>query len=113
MPTLKNGQISLYCHFIKIIKGPGTSFKSPALSQYLVRTVCHTAYQYLTKFHVDSTQDKYISVISVTSQIHKNLDILRTEHYFFLTQKNLLIAHQRLFYGKKIFIAEVTSNMST
>ena len=25
MSTIKNDQISLYCHFNKIIKGPGTS----------------------------------------------------------------------------------------
>ena len=29
MSTIKNGQISLSCHFNKIIKGPGTSFQSP------------------------------------------------------------------------------------
>ena len=33
MPTIKSGQISLYCHFIKTIKGLGTSFWSPALNQ--------------------------------------------------------------------------------
>ena len=37
-----NGQISLYCH--KIIKGPGTSFQSPALNQKHVRNVYHTAH---------------------------------------------------------------------
>ena len=50
----KNGQI-LHCHFNKIIKEPGTSFQSPAFSQKYVRNVCHTAHQYLTKFHFDST----------------------------------------------------------
>ena len=44
MPTIKNGQISLYCHFNKIIEGPGTSFQSPALSQKHVRNYCHTAH---------------------------------------------------------------------
>ena len=34
---------TLSFHFNKIIKGPGTSFKSPALSQKHVRNVCHTA----------------------------------------------------------------------
>ena len=38
MSTIKNGQISLYCHFNKIVKGPGTSFYSPALSQKHVKT---------------------------------------------------------------------------
>ena len=39
----KYGQISLYCHFNKIIKGPGASFQSPALNQKHIRNVCHTA----------------------------------------------------------------------
>ena len=42
MSTIKNGQILLYCCFNKIIKGPGTSFQSPALSQKYVRNACHT-----------------------------------------------------------------------
>ena len=41
MSTIKNDQISLYCHFNKIIKGPGTSFQFPALNQKHVRNVCH------------------------------------------------------------------------
>ena len=44
MSTIKNGQISLYCHFNKIIKGPGTSFQSPAFSQKHVRNICHRAH---------------------------------------------------------------------
>ena len=32
MSAIKIGQISLYCHFHKIIKVPGTSFQSPALN---------------------------------------------------------------------------------
>ena len=55
MSTIKNGQISLYCYFNKITKGPGTSFQSPALSQKHVRNVCLTAHQHLTKFHFDNT----------------------------------------------------------
>ena len=30
MSTIKNGQISLYCHFNKTVKGPGTTFQFPA-----------------------------------------------------------------------------------
>ena len=37
MSTIKNGHISLYCHFHKIIKGPETSFESLALSQKHVK----------------------------------------------------------------------------
>ena len=41
---MKNGQISLYCRFNKNIKGPGTSFLSPALNQKHIRNVCHAAH---------------------------------------------------------------------
>ena len=44
MSTIKNGPVSLYCHFNKIIEGLGTIFQSPALSQKHVRNVCHTAH---------------------------------------------------------------------
>ena len=44
MSTVKDGQIPLYYHFNKIIKGPGTSFQSPALSQKHAKRVCHTAH---------------------------------------------------------------------
>ena len=52
---MKNGQISLFCHFNKIIKEPDTSFQSPALNQKHVRNVCHKTHWYLTKFHFDNT----------------------------------------------------------
>ena len=42
MPNIKNDQILLYCHFNKIIEGPGTSFQSQALSQKHVRNIFHT-----------------------------------------------------------------------
>ena len=38
------GQISLYCCFNKIMKGPGTSSQSPALNQKHIRNVCHKAH---------------------------------------------------------------------
>ena len=44
MSTIKNDQISLYCHFDEIIKGPGTSFQSPALSQKHAGNICQTAH---------------------------------------------------------------------
>ena len=100
MSIIKNGQISLFCHFNKIIKG--SSFQSPALNQKHFRNVCQTAHQYLTKFSFDSTQDSKEISISVTSAklcssaydyvtdleicgFHKNnnLDISRTKHFFF------------------------------
>ena len=33
MAIIQNGQISQYCNFNKIKKGPGTSFWSPALNK--------------------------------------------------------------------------------
>ena len=44
MSTIKNDQISLRCHFNKIIKRPGTSFQSPAFIQKHVRNAFHTAH---------------------------------------------------------------------
>ena len=44
MPTIKNGQILLYCHFNKIIKGPGTSLQSPAFSQKHAKNVFPTGH---------------------------------------------------------------------
>ena len=41
--TIRNSQILLYC-FNKIIKGPGTSFQAPALSQRHFRNVFHTVH---------------------------------------------------------------------
>ena len=54
---MKNAQISLYYHFNKIIKGPGTSFQSPAVNHKDARNFFHTAHKYLTKFHFDSARD--------------------------------------------------------
>ena len=55
MSTIKNGQVSLCCHFNKIMKGLGTSFQFPVLSQKHDRNVCYAAHYYLIKFHFDST----------------------------------------------------------
>ena len=57
MSTIKNGEISLYYSFNKIIKGPGTSLQS---------NDCHTE-PYLTKFHFGSTEDSKETSIIVTS----------------------------------------------
>ena len=45
----------LYWHFNKIIKGPGTSFQSPALSQKNVRNVCRVAYDDVTDEYQELT----------------------------------------------------------
>ena len=66
MSTMKNGQISQHCNFNKIIKAFATSFQSPAMSKKHVINGCHTAHQYLAKFHYDSTQDLKEISLSVT-----------------------------------------------
>ena len=48
-------RILLHCHFNNIIKEPTTSFQSPEFSQKNVGNFCHTAHNYLTKFHFDRT----------------------------------------------------------
>ena len=63
MLTIKNCQISLHCHFNKIIEEPGTSFQFPVQSQKHLKNVCLTVYWYLTKFLFHSAQDlKEISI---------------------------------------------------
>ena len=93
MSTIKNDQISLYCHFNKIIKEPGTSFQSSALSQKYVKNVCHTAYWCLTKFRFDSTWDSKEISISVTS--------LCSNDYvdFIKTQKSRYLEYETLFFS--------------
>ena len=109
MSTIKNGEISLYFYFNKIMNGPGTNFQSPALSQQHVRNVCHTAHKYLTKFHFDSTQDsKEISIMQLPlcsndyddvtdfeiCEFHKNTKSRYLENEtFFLQIKKSLITH--------------------
>ena len=65
MSAIKNSQMSSYCHFNIIIKEPGTTFQSPALSQKHVINVCHITHYYMTKFHFDSTYDSKEVSISV------------------------------------------------
>ena len=44
LSTIKNGHILLCGHFNKITKEPGTSLKSPAVSQKHVRDIGHTVH---------------------------------------------------------------------
>ena len=74
MSAIKNGQISLYCHFNKIMKGPGTSFQYPTLMQKHVRIFCHTTHQYLRNFPFDRTIMTMISDFAIF-EYHKNSKI--------------------------------------
>ena len=111
MSTIKNGQISLYCHFNKIMKGRGISFRSPTLSPEHIRNVCHTAHQYLTKFYFDNTWDSKEIDISVTAYddvtILKSVDFTKIQKTIYLKDETLvkksLITHQGLLYCEKQF----------
>ena len=99
MPTIKNSQILPYCHFNKIIKGPGTSFQSPALSQKHVRNTCQTAHQYLTKFHFGRTQDSKERSISVTSSLLYYFVTCFLCKNFYMRRHILLIRHFTIVVG--------------
>ena len=101
MSTIKNGQILLYCHFNKIIKGPGTSFQSPALNQKHDRNVCYKFHKHLTKFHFDSIlrfkrkkhkcNFHYVTMSIMISQILKPVDITRTEKSRYLENETFFL----------------------
>ena len=95
MSTIKNDQILLYCHFNKIIKEPGTSFQSPAFSQKDVRNVCHTAHQYLTKFHKHQCNLHYAAILMMMSQILKSAGFTKTQKSRYL--ENEILFFRRTF----------------
>ena len=100
MSAIKNAQISLYCHFNIIIKGSGTCFQFPALRQKHDRNVSHTAHQYLTKFHIDSTQDSKEISVSVTS-IMQSMPMMTSQSLksmaFTKTQKSRYLENKTFF----------------
>ena len=122
MSIIENGQILL--QYI-VMKGPGTSFWSPALSQKIVRNVCHKAHQYLTKFHFYSIQNSKEISIRVTSimqqclcgEVLKCVDLKKTQKYKYFEKKALFFLQINKFlnyisratlWQKNIFAAEVT-----
>ena len=89
MSTMKKCQNLLYCRFNKFIKRSGTSFHSPALTQKHIRNVSHTAHfkrnKHKCNFHYVAMCMMASQILnSMDSQKHKNLDISRTKHHFFL-----------------------------
>ena len=66
----KKWQTLLYCHFIRISKGPGTSFLSSEMPQKRGKNVCHKIYC-LTKFHFNITFGSKEITKSVTSIMHR------------------------------------------
>ena len=104
MSAMKNGQISLYCHFNKIIKEHETRFQSPNLGQIMLEifVLKHTSIWLNFIFKVLRIQKKQ-ALPMMTPQKQKNLDISRTKQYFFFELKKLLITRQGLLYDKKYF----------
>ena len=133
MSTIKNGLISVYCHFNKIIKGPGTSSSSPALSQKHV-TLLFDQFSFSQclgfRRNKHNCNFHYIAMPMVTSQIlksgfHKNakIQISREQNIIFLQIKKFInyISKVTLWHGdiirqyyismivaKNSFVAEVT-----
>ena len=89
MSTIKNGQILLFCHINKIIKGPGTSFQSSALSQKHDRNVCLysklvfdqiSIWSYLGfKRNKRKCNFHYAAMLMMTSQIFKSAGLTKTQ----------------------------------
>ena len=120
MFTIKNGQIWLYCHFNKMIKGSEITFTVSNNELKHVTNVCHTAQQYLTKFHFDSTQDSKELSINVTSIMqqyqlinacgfHKNIKIYisREQNIFSWDKKNHYLHIKGYSMAKNSFVEEV------
>ena len=78
-----------HCHFNKIIKGPGTTFQSPPLSQKHVRNVFFDSTlvfdqisfgHYLGfKRNKNKCNFHYATMSMMTSQILKSLDFTKTQ----------------------------------
>ena len=68
MSTIKNGQISLFCHFNKIIKGPWTD----------------------CRFH-------YLAMLIMTSQILKSVDFTKTQTSRYLENETLVFLQMKKF----------------
>ena len=93
MSTIENDQISLYCHFNKIIKGSDSSFQSVALSQEFVLKIQKK--QHKCNFHD-------VSMPLMTSQILTSDD-------FSKTQKSRYLENEMRFSNKKINSLQIKS----
>ena len=128
MTVIKNGQISLCCHFNKIRKGSGDSSQSSALSQKNMLEMLDIQHNsiwpifILIAIRIKKNKHKcnfYYVAVPMTSKVlkfHKNADFTKTQKsrylknktFFFRQIKKSLITHQQLLYGKKnSFVAEV------
>ena len=92
MSAIKNGEISLSFLFMKIAKGPGTCFKSPALIPVSriehLRDACHAAlvfdqilfWQFLgLKGNKHKCNFHYVAMPIMMSQILKSVDFRKTQ----------------------------------
>ena len=115
MLTIKNCQISLYCHSNKIIKELGTTFQFPVWSKKYVRNFCLTVYQYLTKFLFQSAQDSKEIGISgnfTTSNAYDNVTNFKIV-YFTKAQKSRCLLENKIFFLqiKKMGITKLCTHL--
>ena len=103
--TIINDQITLYCHFNKIIKG---TISSPFPVQN------HFHFQYLSYFPLRG--NAYVDVTDFENCVfHKNIKILISQErniIFPSNKKKSLVKREELLYGTNSFVAEVTFNQS-
>ena len=116
MLTIKNFEISLYCHFNKIIKEPGISFQFPVQSKKHVRNVCLTAYQYLTKFLFQSAQDSTEISINgnfTTSNAYDDTTDFKTVDFTKARKSRCFLENKILFFLqiKKVGIPKPCTNL--
>ena len=107
MSTIENDQISPYCRFNKIIKGPGTSFQSPNIES-------KTGYKYLSdsklifdqvsfwqdlgfKRNKHKSNFHYAVMLMMRSQILKFVDFTKTQKSRYLENELLFFLQRKKF----------------
>ena len=93
MLTIKNGQISLYCHFNKIIKGSGNSFQFPGLSQTHARNVCHYL-GFKRKKH--NCNFHYVAMSMMRSQILKSVEYHKNTKIYISQEQNIIFSSNEI-----------------
>ena len=100
MSPIKNGQILLLCNFNKIIKGPGTSSQSPALSQNMLEmfVIQHTGIWpnfILIVVRIQKNKHKcnfhYVAMPMMTSQIVKPVDFTKIQKSRYLENETFFL----------------------
>ena len=103
MSTIKNDQILLYCHFNKIIKGPGTSFHSPKTCQkcLLCTTLVFDQISFCQCVEFKRNKHKcnlhYVPIFMMISQILKFVHFTKAQRSRYLENKTLFFLQIKKF----------------